>query len=68
MRISMGIVKNQHGVYHLRKKVPKRLEAAVALVTGVSSVFLSQATRGFSALRQLASKNFGPSRVGIEAK
>jgi hypothetical protein len=36
MRISMGIIKNQHGVYHLRKKVPKRLEAAVALVTGAA--------------------------------
>ena len=33
MRISMGIVRNQHGVFHLRKKVPKKLEEAVALVT-----------------------------------
>jgi integrase len=34
MRIAMGIIKNQHGVYHLRKKVPKKLEEAVALATG----------------------------------
>ena len=32
MRVSMGIVKNSHGVYHERKKVPKALEEAVALV------------------------------------
>jgi integrase len=36
MRISMGIVRNQHGVFHLRKKVPKKLEEAVAVVTGSS--------------------------------
>ena len=34
MRVSMGIVKNSHGVYHERKKVPKALEEAVALVIG----------------------------------
>ena len=34
MRVSMGIVRNSHGVYHERKKVPKALEEAVALVTG----------------------------------
>ncbi len=34
MRVSMGLVRNQHGVFHLRKKVPKRLEEAVAVVTG----------------------------------
>jgi hypothetical protein len=26
MRAIMGIVKNRHGVYEARKKVPKRLE------------------------------------------
>ena len=36
MRISVGIVRNQHGVFHLRKKVPKKLEEAVAVVTGSS--------------------------------
>ena len=34
MRVAMGIVRNQHGVFHLRKKVPKKLEEAVALVVG----------------------------------
>lgn len=34
MRISMNIIRNNYGVYHLRKKVPKKLEEAVAIVTG----------------------------------
>jgi hypothetical protein len=34
MRIGMGLLRNEHGVFHLRKKVPKKLEGAVALVTG----------------------------------
>jgi integrase len=33
MRVSMSIIKNEHGVYHVRKKVPKALEGAVAQVT-----------------------------------
>ncbi len=36
MRISMGIIKNEHGVYHLRKKVPNTLAQAVAGITGSS--------------------------------
>src|SRR5262249_2449616 len=35
MRAIMGIVKNRHGVYEARKKVPKRLEEATATVLGV---------------------------------
>jgi hypothetical protein len=35
MRAIMGIVKNRHGVYEARKKVPKRLEQATATVLGV---------------------------------
>jgi hypothetical protein len=38
MRISMGTVRNQHGVFHLRKKVPKKLEEAVALVTDATKL------------------------------
>ena len=30
----MGLTRNRHGVYEARKKVPKRLEAAVAKVLG----------------------------------
>ena len=35
-RISMSIIKNEHGVFHVRKKVPKRLEEATATVMGRS--------------------------------
>ncbi|HWM46180.1 MAG TPA: site-specific integrase [Xanthobacteraceae bacterium] len=31
----MGLSKNEHGVYHVRKKVPKKLEAAVPRVLGL---------------------------------
>ena len=36
VRIGMGLIKNEHGVYHVRRKVPKRLEEATARVTGAS--------------------------------
>jgi integrase len=36
MRISMSIIKNEHGVFHVRKKVPKKLEAATAQALGAS--------------------------------
>jgi len=36
MRVGMGLIKNEHGVWHVRKKVPKALEEATATVTGVS--------------------------------
>jgi integrase len=31
----MGLIKNEHGVYHVRRKVPKALEAATATVMDV---------------------------------
>ena len=34
MRVGMGLIKNEHGVWLVRKKVPKRLEAATATVLG----------------------------------
>lgn len=34
MWIIMGVVRNEHGVYHVRKKVPDRLQAAAARVLG----------------------------------
>jgi integrase len=36
VRIGMGLIKNEHGVYHVRRKVPKHLEEATATVLGVS--------------------------------
>ena len=35
MRVGMGLIKNEHGVWHVRRKVPKALEAATATVMGV---------------------------------
>src|SRR5450631_3149995 len=36
MRVGMGLIKNEHGVYHVRRKVPKHLEAATATAMDVS--------------------------------
>jgi integrase len=36
MRVGMGLIKNEHGVWQVRKKVPKRLEVATATVLGKS--------------------------------
>ena len=36
MRISMSIIKNEYGVFHVRKKVPKKLERPTASVMGSS--------------------------------
>jgi hypothetical protein len=35
MRVGMGLIKNEHGVFHVRRKVPKALEVATARVMGV---------------------------------
>jgi integrase len=35
MRIGMGLIKNEHGVFHVRRKVPKALEEATARVMDV---------------------------------
>src|SRR6476646_9152607 len=34
MRFGMGLIKNEQGVFHVRRKVPKALEVAIARVTG----------------------------------
>ena len=36
MRISMNVIKNEHGVFHVRKKVPMKLEGATATVMDLS--------------------------------
>jgi hypothetical protein len=44
----MGIVKNEHGVYCVRRKVPTRLQEATATVTGASrsrQVWLKQSLK-----------------------
>jgi hypothetical protein len=42
MRISMNVIKNEHGVFHVRKKVPKKLEEATATVTRAVGARLTQ--------------------------
>jgi integrase len=56
MRISMGIIRNSHGVFHLRKKVPKKLEEAVAVVTGVSKLRVAWLKRTLSTKQHKAAK------------
>jgi hypothetical protein len=36
VRVGMGLIKNEHGVYHVRRKVPKGLEVATARAMGAS--------------------------------
>jgi hypothetical protein len=36
MRFGMGLAKNEHGVFHVRRKVPKALEVLTARVLGAS--------------------------------
>ena len=38
MRISMNVLKNEYGVFHVRKKVPKKLEEVTATVMGHPSI------------------------------
>lgn len=48
MVFSMSVIKNQHGVYIVRRKVPKALEPAVAIVLGNGKqrqAFLQQSLR-----------------------
>jgi hypothetical protein len=45
VRIGMGLIKNEHGVYHVRRKVPKGLEEATATVLGVPTMSNDDATR-----------------------
>jgi hypothetical protein len=41
VRVGMGLIKNEHGVYHVRRKVPKALEEATATVMAVSKTRVS---------------------------
>jgi hypothetical protein len=41
VRIGMGLIKNEHGVYHVRRKVPKAREEATATVMGVPKARVS---------------------------
>jgi hypothetical protein len=48
MPISMSVIQNKHGVFVVRKKVPKKLEEAAAVVTAASKprvAFLQRSLR-----------------------
>jgi hypothetical protein len=48
MPISMSVIQNEHGVFVVRKKVPKKLEEVTAVVTGASKprvAFLQRSLR-----------------------
>src|SRR6267142_2594239 len=41
MRVGMGLIKNEYGVFHVRRKVPKALKVATARVMGVPKARVS---------------------------
>jgi hypothetical protein len=52
----MGIIRNKYGVFHLRKKVPKKLEEAVALVMGAAKPRVSWLKRTLNTKDHKAAK------------
>ena len=44
VRVSMGIIKDRHGTFYIQRRVPERLQEAVARVlnTGERRVFLKK--------------------------
>jgi hypothetical protein len=62
MRAIMGIVRNRHGTYEARKKVPKRFEHATAQVLEVSK------TRQSWLKKSLARKTFAKPAHGALAE
>jgi integrase len=52
----MGIIRNNYGVFHLRKKVPKKLEEAVAIVTGAAKPRVAWLKRTLSTKDRRAAK------------
>jgi integrase len=59
-RISMSIFRNEHGVYHVRKKVPKRLEEATATVKGASKERVSWLQRSLRTKDHREAKRLTP--------
>ena len=49
MRALMGVLRNEHGVYYVRKKVPKALEQAVAKSIGAKRTTVHSALVGLVA-------------------
>jgi uncharacterized protein DUF6538 len=64
MRISMNVIKNEHGVFHVRKKVPKKLEEATATVMGSSKQRVAWLKKSLGTKDRKAAKVRAPS-VGM---
>jgi integrase len=58
--VSMTIIRNEHGVYNVRKKVPKKLEEATATVTGVSKKRVSWLKRSLKTKDLREAKRLAP--------
>jgi len=56
----MSIIRNEYGVYHVRKKVPKRLEQATATVTGSSNERVSWLKRSLRTKDKQEAKRLAP--------
>src|SRR4051794_8723491 len=60
MRVSMSIIRNEHGVWCVRKKVPKRLEEATATVRGSSKGRVSWLQRSLKTKDKHEAKRLAP--------
>jgi hypothetical protein len=68
MPVSMGVIRNEHGVFHARRKVPKHLQAAVAEVLGgkkTAQTWLMKSLRTKD--RQEAKRNAPPVLMEFDA-
>jgi hypothetical protein len=59
-QVSMSIIRNEYGVYHVRKKVPEKLEQATATVTGSSNDRVSWLKRSLRTKDKQKAKRLAP--------
>jgi integrase len=59
-QVSMSIIRNEYGVYHVRKKVPEKLEQATATVTGSSNERVSWLKRSLRTKDKQEAKRLAP--------
>src|SRR5262252_897444 len=58
--VSMSVFRNEYGVYHVRKKVPKKLEGAAATVIGASKERVSWLKRSLKTKDLREAKRLAP--------
>ncbi len=59
-QVSMSIIRNEYGVYHVRKKVPEKLERTTATVTGSSNERVSWLKRSLRTKDKQEAKRLAP--------